>query len=464
MWQIPGVSMRTSLALALLLSACGDDASPDPDAGRPDAGPPAVDAGAPDAGAPDAGPAPPDAGRTVDVAFVATRGTGVSDQAPAAGATVTLDLASGERLEATADEDGRVELEAVALDGASVTAFVDEDHSLASIVELSEGRVAALIEEGHPQTDGALHLPCVLRASRASTLFLLGDAVAGLGNRLGVSVIAPASTFDVRDALRFQVDVPDGAPFTVLFIDMAEVVAPDRTVGRLGTEVNVYGYAAVRSPGIDRHLMRDVDYTDDGIMALDTVGGSFGHARRGGVFETGTTYGFVHDADTLGVVGLLTRMDRDELGDRIELESLYTMPEGVTDLLTSYTYEDPPLLSRLLVPGPPADESIELVFPTPPQVMRPSPGTDSLLGDAVGWRGDDAPHRITVLDARDDLLWSVVVPPGLDEARVPELPEPATRAALFDAEPFRGRVALCAAWTRGHCGELALGRTFRVLP
>ena len=384
------------------------------------------------------------------------------DDVSAVGARVYLDDgAGGDRVLAVAGTDGVVRFDDCTLEGAAVVAYLDEDHSLASVGSLSSAAVMGLIDEGYSDSEGRLTISLSERVSRRDVVTLSGTIEGRMGQDLFVGALLSGVQSHSGAGGSYSISVPREEAFQLLAIDIGR--PEERTISMRGTELvfNSWSIQAREAQNADETF--DFSFEGTSVTPTEFRNGGF-TLPMGEFFAEARPRMYLLDARSLNIIGYSSRVDVNAAGTAVEFRGEYLEGVmGVSAYLGVYAFNDGPVGSQVIRSGVPTAGLMELSFLNPPDVVRPVFGMVQLVGDSIEWRSDEPVGAyINLRDDDDDLMWRHIVAPGVTQTVLPAVPADVDRSTYFASAELDAVISLCADYGR-LCGRSANGRGFGVL-
>lgn len=394
-----------------------------------------------------------------------------TNQQDVPGVALFLDLTDGTRLEATTGADGRAAFDlsaeqAALFEGAAITGYLDEDHALVTVLDLGADALAALAARGSVDGEGDLLMGMGVPGTTPTFATVSGRATGLMDaahNLAVISIVEPTRSYFQASA-SWSLEVPVDTPFGLLAMELSQPTGADVTVGDQGREAILHQFVEVTSDGVSADGTIDIDFATATALTPETLTVTWPHPTEGEVFRTGVAGVVVVDATTSALVGFDTRTDIDEGGATVTGAVSYVRPEGVDRFRTSLTYDDRPLFSRVLLDGL-AMGDVEVTFLDAPRVLSPDFGVDATLDGEITFRSDENGTTLVLVtdDDTDEVVWSVLVPPGGLRARFPEVPGVVNADTFFSGASYEGRVYSCSDISLGYCQAFSGGRAFGVI-
>jgi len=430
---------RLTLAgiLALVLIACGDDGTPPADSGTP------TDTGS-DTGTADTGPG---AGETISFVFYAA-----DDESVIEGATVGFVEASGTQFEGVTDATGRVSFDNVTIESAAgYLTIAAEGFVLQSGVTRDVDMVR--IRANDDRVPVFLRVPPE-RVTVSGTLTNVDDPT----HYFNVSATGAAGQASQGLGPNYEVEVPVGVPFTLIATEFSFM----NSAGEWNQ--TFYGTSIASSEAVTADTTLDIDMSVD--VPYETATGTLPLTTPGHTLEDATPYIIVAGADPniasfLGSPTLVTASADMMAWD---YNVTWAAPTEVPEIQTRYLLSRAPLTSFVIVPGPPAGGTPDIVFLDSPEVAEPAFGAASPLHAPVRYAFDE--DVFTVLDVlneeTDEFVWFVTAFNGVREIALPELPPSLNEDDYLPASGIIGRIRSCEVSTENDrfCQRIANSRIF----
>lgn len=461
------ILLWTFAGLLLLLPVCNDESETSPDANaQTDASSDIVGVDLQADSAPDADDGaelPPNSLQLVIETYAE------DGPHPAPDALVAFDLPDGSRVEAVADENGRVtfdDIDWVPGETAAITTYL-EGHEMWSVTGLTEERVAQRLG-----TDGLLHVRQGNITSAPTFVTVGGRLLNMVDEAHAVTVSASVFGSDLwqGDAPNWSLNLPTGESFTIVATEW-----DDGNWGPAGHFTqHFYGWTAVDCPPLSSDETMDIDMSQR--LPTTTVTGTVPFPQYWITWNWPDVsfYMTVRSQESFGqlFIGAPTYFQAAEDWSSFDFEMEYAELEGATPATSAWVQRGQEL-SFLLWPGPPSSGLFELPFVQPPRVSRFLRNVRP--GDVVQWAQND-------IDRDDDTLTSFLTITNVEETEllhgvlalertstvIPLPPSGVTPADIYSPEGSSARVQLCDLDEQNPyvapCVRVAQSRRFSVVP
>src|SRR5688572_10096594 len=196
--------MGRLLVVALVVAGCGDDGG-------------GTDAAVMDAARMDSGQDGGGGGTDMLAVLIVD----AADQAPMAGATVALDTPGG-RVEQQTGADGKTTFSGLDLARPHAVIAHAAGYAVFSYSELTRDDLARLDTDGIIEPDGSMRVALVPVSDTAGFITLSGTAAGMMntGNQLAIDTTAESDDFHQMMGAAWEIDVPPGAPLTVVGVEL----------------------------------------------------------------------------------------------------------------------------------------------------------------------------------------------------------------------------------------------------
>lgn len=408
-------------------------------------------------------------------------------RAPAPRALVAFDLPSGARVEQTADAEGRTTFEGVDWSSGGTAAVIAHlaGWQLGGWIALTEAHVVAKLAEG-----GELVVVLGINPeSREGLIEVSGTAtMVDEGHMLTVVASVPGIMYEAYGP-DWSVWITPAEPFSLVAVENGGTGWTDAV-----WEQTFPAWTVLSHVGVTENATVELDVTQS--VERISFSGSLERPNdsQGDFFqfagpyvavaslEGSSLFGFTFTAGSgagYGFQGVVTEID-GTAESSWTYEADYVALDDVLDPATAYFWWrdgwSSERVSRVLVPGLPADGPQDLSFPEPPLLRSPGVPEPYHLGDVLEWDLGDrdavAPELEVLLVLLADLsaptlrepIATLFAPPGTTSARFPPPPSDADPAALLSGTG-EGRIELCELDPdRRVCMRWALGALFEVVP
>lgn len=438
--------MRHLLSMALLVAGCGDDGGP-------------TDAAVMDAARMDAAQ---DGGGTDMLSILVVA---MADQEPMVGATVALDTPGG-RVEQRTGADGKATFDGLDLAQPHTVIAHAAGYAVFSYSELTRDEIGRLRTDGIVETDGSVRL-ALDRVRDTSGFITLSGTAAGMvnmGNYLAIDSTAESDDFHQMMGAAWQLDVPPGAPLTVVGVEV-QLGAATGLVRGFRQDFLQWLTRDIPAPVAD--TMVALDFATDAVTPEPVVTGSFAVPTSADFFARASANvilrtDFDHGFTALGQPTEITfDMATNRFRYTLQHVDIGTAP---AELVTTFVLAHGPRASLANLRGNMTGGDVDPGFIEPIDPVFPEFGIPHSLHDEISWDPVSELHSVAVQVVVDGVVVWVASGPG--SATVRAIPEP---PSSFDVGALTGtvdgRIVACG-WNLGErrCERFAVGRGFELVP